>query len=179
LKAQRNEMMRLLITAGCLIAPVIINPTDPIPASGDFSSNGVSSSIAAAVAGFDWISHSLTSTKGDVNELLSLAVAEIEISKASHLLKEKEFELAIDVLKKFEKVKGDRHRQAALSRAAVNLSFLYYLEGNYSSAEKYSLMALNADRYNASALVNQVRRRQWSLIGIFFLGQLFRCIWPE
>lgn len=42
-----------------------------------------------------------------------------------------------------------------MSRVASNISFLYFLENNYSEAEKYVDIALNNDRYNAKALVNK------------------------
>jgi len=41
------------------------------------------------------------------------------------------------------------------SAAATNLSFLYYLEGDYPQADKYAEQALTADRYNPAALVNK------------------------
>jgi len=39
--------------------------------------------------------------------------------------------------------------------AATNLSFLYFLEADHASAEKYADIAVKADRYNARALVNK------------------------
>lgn len=42
-----------------------------------------------------------------------------------------------------------------MSRVASNISFLYFLENNYSEAERYVDIALNSDRYNARALVNK------------------------
>jgi intraflagellar transport protein 88 len=40
-------------------------------------------------------------------------------------------------------------------QAATNLSFLYFLEGDYKNAEKYAELAVKSDRYNAKALVNK------------------------
>jgi tetratricopeptide (TPR) repeat protein len=56
---------------------------------------------------------------------------------------------AIDTLKSFEK-----KDQKLAGAAATNLSFLYFLEGEYKHAEKYAEVAINADRYNAKALTN-------------------------
>lgn len=41
------------------------------------------------------------------------------------------------------------------ARAATNLAFLYFLEGETDQADKYSEMALKSDRYNARAYVNK------------------------
>jgi len=40
-------------------------------------------------------------------------------------------------------------------RAATNISFIYFLEGDFKQAEKWSELAIKADRYNARALVNK------------------------
>lgn len=42
-----------------------------------------------------------------------------------------------------------------MARAATNISFLYFLEKDYKNSEKYAELALDYDRYNAKALVNQ------------------------
>lgn len=42
-----------------------------------------------------------------------------------------------------------------MSRVASNISFLYFLENNYSEAERYVDIAISNDRYNAKALVNK------------------------
>jgi hypothetical protein len=57
---------------------------------------------------------------------------------------------AIVLLKEFEK--KEREMKA---RAATNLSFLYFLEGDIPNAEKHAELAVTTDRYNAKALVNQ------------------------
>ncbi|KAF4697190.1 hypothetical protein FOZ63_001262 [Perkinsus olseni] len=41
------------------------------------------------------------------------------------------------------------------TRAATNLSFIYFQEGDYDQAEKYADMAIRIDRYNCEALVNK------------------------
>jgi len=76
--------------------------------------------------------------------------AELEITKAVTYLKMKEFKKAIEVLKTFEKTDSKMK-----SVAATNLSFLYFLESQYSQADKYADIAMKADRYNSHALVNK------------------------
>ena len=56
----------------------------------------------------------------------------------------------LQVLKSFEK------KDTALkAKAATNLSFLYFLEGDIVQADKYANLAVKHDRYNAKALVNK------------------------
>merc|ERR1719163_2432906 len=45
--------------------------------------------------------------------------------------------------------------QALKAKAATNLSFLYFLEGDIGQADKYANLAVRHDRYNAKALVNK------------------------
>merc|ERR1719161_2174207 len=97
-----------------------------------------------AVTGYDWVIDSLTA-----HGFPGIA-SELEIAKASYFLRRKEFDQAIAVLKKFEK-----KEQSLMARASVNLSFLYFLEGEYANAERYADIAVKADRYNAKALVNK------------------------
>ena len=70
--------------------------------------------------------------------------------KALNYLKFKRFKEAIDGLKAFEK--KDKVLRA---NAATNLSYLYFLEGDNDNGEKYAEMSVEADRYNAKALVNR------------------------
>lgn len=65
-------------------------------------------------------------------------------------MKKKNLEKAIETLKSFEK-----KDQIMMGRAATNISFLYFMEGKYQDAEKYSEIAVEYDRYNAKALVNR------------------------
>ncbi|XP_049528946.1 intraflagellar transport protein 88 homolog [Dermacentor silvarum] len=74
---------------------------------------------------------------------------DLEICKAVAYLRKREFNQAIETLKAFEK----KDTKVA-STAATNLSFLYYLV-NLSQADKYADQAVQADRYNAGALVNK------------------------
>ncbi|KAJ1448492.1 hypothetical protein M885DRAFT_450175 [Pelagophyceae sp. CCMP2097] len=76
--------------------------------------------------------------------------SEMEIERALRYMKSKDFAKAIDALKAFEK--KDLHLKAM---AATNLSFIYFLEGDVRSAEKYADIAYEQDRYNARALVNK------------------------
>lgn len=75
---------------------------------------------------------------------------DLEISKAVAYLRKREFNQAIETLKAFEK----KDTKVA-STAATNLCFLYYLQGELSQADKYADQAVQADRYNAGALVNK------------------------
>ena len=93
-------------------------------------------------AGYAWVIDAL---KQDHKQLAS----EMEIEKALQHLKHREFEKAIETLKHLEK-KEERVRVMA----ATNLSFIYFLEGDLTSAERYAKLAYEHDRYNANALVN-------------------------
>lgn len=76
--------------------------------------------------------------------------AEIEICKGMAYLKKKNIEKAIEAMKSFEK-----KDKKMMAKTASNISFLYFLEGDYKNAEKYADIAINYDRYNAKALVNR------------------------
>ena len=60
------------------------------------------------------------------------------------------FEEGKRALKEFEK-----KEHALKARAATNLSFLYFAEGDYDNAEKYADMSVESNRYDARALVNK------------------------
>ena len=68
---------------------------------------------------------------------------DLEIQKAIVYLKAKNFNMAIETLKDFEK----RDVKVA-SSAATNLSFLYFLENDLENAQKYADLSLKADKYN-------------------------------
>lgn len=104
-------------------------------------SRHISSSYAE---GYDWCINQVKSSPHT-----SLAY-DLDIDKAIGFLKQKEFQQSIQTLKSFEK-KDSR----VASVAATNLSFLYFLENDEASADKYSEVALQADKYNPSALVNK------------------------
>eukprot|EP01138_Halocafeteria_seosinensis_P014830 gb/GECG01015140.1/.p1 GENE.gb/GECG01015140.1/~~gb/GECG01015140.1/.p1 ORF type:complete len:821 (+),score=127.75 gb/GECG01015140.1/:1-2463(+) len=92
--------------------------------------------------GYDWVIDLL---RMDYDVIAS----EMMIVKALKYLKYKSFDKAIEELKAFEK--KDKHLKA---KAAVNLAFLYFLEGDSEQADKYANLAVRHDRYNARALVN-------------------------
>jgi len=95
-------------------------------------------------AGFDWVSDQLL--KMDFVKESN----EVELAKANYFLTKKQFGAAVEVLKEFEKKEKD-----VKARAATNLSFLHFLEGDLDNAEKYAELAVATDRYNARGLVNR------------------------
>lgn len=96
------------------------------------------------IQGFDWVVEMLrTATLQEVE-------SEIEIAKAVHFIKNKEIEKSIELFKSFEK-----KDKIMMARASNNISFLYFLENDFSKAEQFSDMAIQNDRYNSKALVNK------------------------
>eukprot|EP00762_Andalucia_godoyi_P000571 ANDGO_05212.mRNA.1 UDP-N-acetylglucosamine--peptide N-acetylglucosaminyltransferase len=75
---------------------------------------------------------------------------ELEMSRCVDFLKQGSFHAAIDAMKEFE-----RKNEAYKARAATNLSYLYFLEGDIENARKYATLAVEVDKYNAKALVNK------------------------
>ncbi|KAM7540806.1 hypothetical protein Aperf_G00000038221 [Anoplocephala perfoliata] len=84
---------------------------------------------------------------------------DLEIDKALMYLRQRDFHRegdkslhfkAIETLKSFE----NKDTRAACT-AATNLSFLYFLEGDFTQADRYADLALAADRYSPAALVNK------------------------
>mmetsp|Transcript_17885 Transcript_17885/g.50068 ORF Transcript_17885/g.50068 Transcript_17885/m.50068 type:complete len:786 (+) Transcript_17885:210-2567(+) len=124
LKSRQSKIQRQILTAARLIAPVI-DRNDK-------------------AAGFDWAAEQLRKAG------LEKESNEVELAKATHYLNNKEFTLAVEVLKEFEKREKD-----VKARAATNLSFLHFLEGDMDNAEKYAELAVATDRYNARGLVNR------------------------
>lgn len=104
------------------------------------------------ITGFEWILEQLKSS------VFPEAENEIEICKAMAYLKKKNIEKAIETLKGFEK-----KDKVIMARIATNISFLFFLENDFKSAEKYAEVAIGYDRlsnifykrYNAKALVNR------------------------
>lgn len=94
--------------------------------------------------GFDWC---VDIVKSSVYVELA---NELEITRSIVYLKMKDFSKATEALKKFE-----RKDSKMQSQAAVNLSFLYFLEGEYGQSDKHADIAIKADQYNPSALVNK------------------------
>lgn len=75
---------------------------------------------------------------------------QMEIERAHRYMQQDRFDIAVDLLKAFEKKDNDMK-----AMAATNLSFIYYLEGDIDTAERYADLAYAHDRYNAKALVNK------------------------
>ena len=50
----------------------------------------------------------------------------------------------------------EKKEQKVKARAATNLAFLYSLEGDASSAQRFADLAVATDKYSAQALVNKV-----------------------
>ena len=99
---------------------------------------------ANPAAGFSWVAEQLR--KVDMIKESN----EVELAQAAFFLSQKQFTQAVEVLKEFEKKEKD-----VKARAATNLSFLHYLEGDMDNAEKYAELAVATDRYNARGLVNR------------------------
>lgn len=94
-------------------------------------------------SGYRWVIDQL---RTDFEHVLS----KFEIDLSMMFMRKRRFEDAISVLKNFEK--KDMSLRAI---AGTNLSFIYFLEGDYQQAEKHADIAIKADRYNAKALVNK------------------------
>jgi intraflagellar transport protein 88 len=95
------------------------------------------------VAGYKWVMEQLRQDYEAVSSKL-----ELDLSMA--YMKKRQFEDAIEVLKGFE-----RKDASMKAMAATNLSFIYFLEGDYQQAEKQADISIKNDRYNAKALVNK------------------------
>nr|CAB3255439.1 intraflagellar transport protein 88 homolog [Phallusia mammillata] len=94
--------------------------------------------------GFDWCVEQVKSSS--YHDLAN----DLEIHKALLYLKERDFSQAVSILKTFEK----KDTQVK-SQAATNLSFIYFLQGNFENARRYADAAVKADRFNASSLTNK------------------------
>ena len=96
------------------------------------------------IEGYEWIISVVKSS------FYAMTQSEIEISKALSYLKKKNLEKAIETLKSFEK-----KDKVMMAKASTNISFLYFMEGDYQNAERYAEIAVEHDRFNAKALVNR------------------------
>ncbi|KAK4016574.1 hypothetical protein OUZ56_031534 [Daphnia magna] len=96
---------------------------------------------------------------------------DLEINKAVLFLRQKDVAQATETLRSFEK----RSNKMA-TNAAVNLSTIYYLQGDVASAEKYAEVARDSDPYNAAAFVClgncSLRRSDFNKAKDFFLCAL-------
>jgi intraflagellar transport protein 88 len=75
---------------------------------------------------------------------------QIEIERAIEHLQKGEFAAAVKIFKSYEN--KDIEFKA---NVATNLSFVYFLEGNYITADEYADIALLSNKYNPNALVNK------------------------
>lgn len=123
IKRRQREAAKFIVNAANLIAPHVEKTES---------------------AGYDWVIDTLN------NHGFPRIGSEIEIAKASYFLRKKEFDQAIQILRRFEK-----KEPSLMAVAATNLSFLYFLEADLANAEKYADVAVKADRYNSRALVNK------------------------
>ncbi|XP_074034344.1 intraflagellar transport protein 88-like protein nompB isoform X4 [Leptinotarsa decemlineata] len=92
--------------------------------------------------GYDWCVATIKNS-----EYARLA-SDLEINKAVMFLKQKQLPEAIATLKAFE-----RDSNIAIN-AAVNLSFIYYLQGDYDNAVKYGEVVEKANAKSADGFVN-------------------------
>ena len=127
LRDRRKKFLTTVTTAGRLIAPIIDK---------DWR------------IGFDYVIEQLRHY--EIKDATAHLASELEMCKGLNYLKFKKYKEAIDCLKAFEK--KDKVLRA---RAATNLSYLYFLEGDFDSGEKYADLSVEADRYNCKALVNK------------------------
>lgn len=95
------------------------------------------------IAGYKWVIEQL---RNDYESVLS----KFEIDLSMTYMKNRKFDDAIDLLKAFE-----RKDVSLRAIASTNLSFIYFLEGDYQQADKQADIAVRSDRYNAKALVNK------------------------
>lgn len=93
--------------------------------------------------GYKWLIEQL---RTDYDQVLS----KFEIDLSMMYMKKRRYEDAISLLKSFE-----RKDLSLRAIAGTNLSFIYFLEGDYIQAEKHADAAIRSDRYNAKALVNK------------------------
>ena len=123
LRAKQRQGNKYIATAAKLLAPIIEHDI---------------------VTGFNWVGDMLRA------QSLQALATEIEIAKALHFMRNKDFDKAIETLKSYEK-----KDQTLVAHAATNLSFIYFHEADYPNAVKYSDIAMKQNRYNAKALVNK------------------------
>ncbi|XP_028129725.2 intraflagellar transport protein 88 homolog [Diabrotica virgifera virgifera] len=92
--------------------------------------------------GYDWCVSAIK-----ISEYARLAL-DLEINKAVMFLKQKQLPEAIDTLKAFEK------DSVIAINASVNLSFIYYLQGEYDAALRYAEVVEKQNAKSAEGFVN-------------------------
>ncbi len=90
--------------------------------------------------GYDWVYNVLEENHEHVTTYL-------ELDQAIDRLKRREFGVATEMLMELQ--------QKCKAVASTNLSCLSFLGGNSQKASKYAEVAIEADKYNANALVNK------------------------
>jgi intraflagellar transport protein 88 len=128
LNRQREEKNEKIIRAARLIAPIIDDRDD-------------------WEAGYKWVIKWIMEQLRTDHETVA---SKLELDLYMTYMKKRRFEDAIKGLKEFE-----RKDKSLRAMAGTNLSFIYFLEGDYEQARKYADMAIQLDRYNAKALVNK------------------------
>jgi intraflagellar transport protein 88 len=98
--------------------------------------------------GYDYVIEALR--QYEIRDSSARLSSELEMCKALNYLKYKKYREAIEGLKAYE-----RKDRALRDKAATNLSYLYFLEGDYDSGEKYADVSVEANQYNPKALVNK------------------------
>jgi len=125
LAARRSYSEDKLLQAARLIAPAIGEDDD------DWTE------------GFTWLLDQLRQENESV-------MSKLELDMAIEFMRKGQYENAINLLKGFEKKDSGLR-----AMASINLSFLYFLECDYTLAERYADIAIKSDRYNAKGLVNK------------------------
>ena len=114
-----------ILTAARLIAPMIMEDRD------DW------------LSGYKWVMEQLRTD-------FEVVSSKLEVDLAMTYMRRRKFDEAIKVLRGFEK-----KDPGLRAMAGTNLSFIYFLEGDYAQAETNADWAIRSDRYNAKALVNK------------------------
>ena len=83
------------------------------------------------IAGYDYTCEALKAAN------LPEVESEMEIAKSIHYIKNKEIERAIESFKAFEK-----KDKIMMAMASNNISFLYFLENDFKSAETFADLAI-------------------------------------
>ena len=129
MKVRRKQHSQLALVAGRLIAPLVESDWEK---------------------GFEFVVSSLKQSGGsELKQANSRLASELEMCWALQYLKHQQYTKAIECLKAFEK--KDKTLKA---RAACNLSYLYFLEGDHENGEAFAKLSIETDKYNARALVN-------------------------
>jgi intraflagellar transport protein 88 len=154
----KNELHRRYeYTSECILT--IARLISPVMMCGDGNNDLVSNTLVGGggsggggggsghgddwLQGYKWVMEQL---KPDY-EMVS---SKLEMDLAIQYMKKKKFEESITILKSFEK-----KDPSLKAMAGTNLSFIYFLEGDYHNAELNADWAIRSDRYNAKALVNK------------------------